>query len=73
MCDSLQRTGLLVLAAHNASDVFLKIGELTKNGGLDYVWIICNFHGLCYDFSTTSQPCLSEVPCMSLNPSLEFD
>lgn len=37
MCDSLQRAGSVILAVHDASDVFLEIGKLTKYSGLDYV------------------------------------
>lgn len=37
MCGSLQRAGSVILAVHDASDVFLEIGKLTKYSGLDYV------------------------------------
>lgn len=34
---NLQRAGSVILAVHDASDVFLEIGKLTKYSGLDYV------------------------------------
>jgi ceramide synthetase len=34
---NLQRAGSVILAVHDASDVFLEVGKLTKYSGLDYV------------------------------------
>lgn len=37
VCGSLQRAGSVILALHDASDVFLEIGKLTKYSGVQVI------------------------------------